>query len=107
MKNTTNQEIVNAFLSGTECIDNHDKSTTELEAVVELQNGRLAAFVPDARYQSLNELYLGSDGLLHLSTESIAGTVDNHEFEKYNLTVIPKSMKISKVIFRDHEEVFA
>lgn len=76
--NLTTEEIIKVFerLGEAKVINDHTGEKQDIDGFVELNNGELAAIISkDVPYYSLNELYLGSDNIPHISTSSVGGVV--------------------------------
>lgn len=81
-------------------IDDHDNRERHLDGVIVLNNGELAQFIY-CMYQSLNALYIGEDGKVHLGMWSIAGTLMGTKFKEYNESVLYDRMKINQIYYED------
>jgi len=87
-------------------INDHDGRKDELAGVCLLANGLLGAIPATNKAFSINELYVGKDGMAHISTNSISGTVmpwndltTKEGIKEFNDTLTFDSNKIVKVIF--------
>lgn len=68
-------EMVNAIGENGMVIDNHNNEPTHIDGIALLISGKFCAtFQKHSRYWSMNELYIGRDNKVHISTCSIAGS---------------------------------
>ena len=75
MKKITLDEAVSIYAQTGMVIDDHTKDAEQIAGIGELEGGKLFS-IHNARYFSINELYLSAtDNKLHASIRSIAGTV--------------------------------
>lgn len=101
-----NNLISTMVLSNNKAINDHDGRKDELAGVCLLANGKYGAIPATNRAFCINELYVANDGLLHISTSSISGTVMPYNdlttvegLTEFNNTLTFASNKIKKIIF--------
>lgn len=102
-----NTNLINTMvLASNKAINDHDGKMDELAGVCLLANGLLGAIPATDKAFCINELYVGKDGMAHISTRSISGTVmpwydlaTQEGIKEFNDTLTFDSNKITKVIF--------
>jgi len=112
MTNNNFKTIINSMRSNNVVIDSHDGSEMPIVGLVEFNNQSkgLAACL-DARYYSLNAIYLNdNDERLHLSQMSIGGVLwgvpTSEKLKKYNDDAIFDGGKIKVVHMADGREIY-
>ena len=61
-------------------VDDHNGRPTSIDGLVLLASGYVCpTFNNRSRYWSLNELYMGNDGKVHISMASVAGTMKRYD----------------------------
>lgn len=99
--------ILNKFFKSTECRNDSTGKVENLEAVIETRDNCLLGFFKGKEYQSLNALYLKSEGTeLHLQECSSGGVIVGEEITLDNILMYNKSMTlkcdtIKRVYFHD------
>lgn len=68
--------IINVATINNRAINDHTGKPVEIIGICILKSGKLGALLNTDRYYSINEFYTGDDGLAHISTSSITGTVE-------------------------------
>lgn len=85
---TSNKKALLAALdkSNWMVIDNHTKGReVKIIAIGRLRNNSIFGIIENAKYQSLNEIYINhANGKVHLSTYSVGGVLWDLGYEKYN-----------------------
>ena len=106
--NYNNEEVAKMFLAGCVVYDDHcDGEPIEVLALAELEGKSkpLCLITPNARYQSLNGVYIGNDNNLHLSMCSVGGVLvgelSDESIKEYNEGCTFKSGHIRRIYFRD------
>ena len=104
-KVTMEQIIENLNAHDWRVIDNHNDREEKLAGVFELVNGEIVQYV-EARYQSLNMLYINEkDGRVHLSQASVGGTLMGLDIQGYNDSLLFVGLQIKSVYFADGREI--
>ena len=73
---TKRTTIINVASINNQAINDHTGKPVALLGICILKNGELGALLDTDKYYSINEFYTGNDGLAHISTRSITGTVE-------------------------------
>lgn len=73
---TKRTTVINVATINSKAINDHNGKPVELLGICILKSGELGALLNTDRYYSINEFYTGDDGLAHISTRSITGTVE-------------------------------
>lgn len=107
------ENIIKMFQENQTVIDNHNDESITLTGLVEFKNPtRPLAGCMDARYYSLNEIYIESaDKKLHLSQCSVGGVLwgaypDEKQLKKYNDDTIQDGGKIVCIHLADGTKVY-
>lgn len=100
-----NNIISTMVMSNNMAINDHDGFKDELAGICLLANGKYGAIPATNKAFSINEVYT-KDDMLHISTESISGTVmpwhdltTEEGLAKFNDTLTFASNRIVKIIF--------
>lgn len=111
---TTNMNTVASVVTnGNGAINDHTGEVMKLLGLCLLNNGEVGALLDTNKYYSINELYV-KDGMAHISTRSITGTVSPDDdlttpagIESFNKTLTFNSRKIAKVVLIIEEPVMS
>jgi hypothetical protein len=77
MLNSLESIVAQLKAHGNEYIDDHNGGKQTGKAEVVAQHGKHVVLLhPHAKYFSINYLYVGENGRVHLSTQSVGGVLD-------------------------------
>lgn len=103
----SNAMIIRKFFGSSECHNDSTGKVEDVEAIIETRDNCLLGFFKGKAYQSLNALYLKSEGNeLHLQDCSSGGTIGGELLTianvlEYNKSMILRCDNIRRVYFHD------